>query len=232
MNKYPASIPDEFATIRSLLKSRDSLARYGDGEFKIACGGGCVSQDKNSDLTQRLKSILSDPPAGLTVAIPRIVGRYDLWHAAPKLYEFWNRISRTPDYVALLSDRVRYGSSFITRLDNAPHIHCADYWRAVQKLFDKDDVVVVSGQYKDAVRQIVGMAKSVQHIAVPGRDAWKEYGAIRDQCMRFGSGTTFYLSCGPTATVLAADLCAAGFRALDMGAMHRFWMGGRQGMPS
>ena len=228
MKRYP-HVPDEFTTLQGLLKSGNSLARYGDGEFKIACGTGCVSQGKDSDLTERMRAILRDPPAGLTVAIPRIAGRYDMRLYSPDLHEFWTRISNTRHYIDLLADGVKYGSSFITRVDNAPHINCAQYWDGVQRLFDGCDVVVVSGQFKEATKQILARAKSHEHMAVPARDAFKEYADIKAACMRYGSEKTFYLSCGPTATILAADLCAAGWRALDMGAMHRFWLGGKHG---
>ena len=226
MKRYPA-IEDEFSTMRGLLKSRNSLARYGDGEFKIACGGSCVSQGRNAKLTERLREILRTPQDGLTVAIPRIVGRYDLKYCAPKAYEFWTKVSEEPSFVALLGDEMRYGSSFVTRMDNAPHIHCAEYWKNVQALFAAADVVVVSGQFKQSNEEILKRAVGIKHVEVPGRDAFGEYDAILKKCISFGKEKTFYLSCGPTATVLAADLCAAGYRALDMGAMHRFWMGGR-----
>jgi hypothetical protein len=70
-------------------------------------------------------------------------------------------------------------------------------------------------------------AESVEIITVPPRDAWAGYAGILADCLARAEATTFYLSCGPTATVLAADLCATGRRALDMGAMHRFWRGGK-----
>jgi hypothetical protein len=224
MKTYPANVMEEWQTLRHLLETRKSLARYGDGEFKIAYGGGCVSQVPDAALTARLAEILRTPQPGLLLAIPRIVGRHDM---SPRAAEFWARIASQRAYVDLLGDGIQYGSAFVTRLDNAAHIDADEYWRMVQALFAGDRVVVVAGQYKGATLDILSRATVREVINAPGRDAWAVRDALFERCMAHPVGTTYYLSCGPTATVLAADLCATGRRALDMGAMHRFWKGGK-----
>lgn len=230
MKRYPSKLPDEIATMREIVKTGCSVSRFGDGEFKLAVGGDCVSQHADPELARRLREVLVEDVPGLMVCIPRCVGRWDVAKYDAKRYDFWERCSRRHEWTELLGE-LRYGSSFITRMDMAIHIHCAQYWNMVSSLWAGLDVVCVTGAKLNHESAIFKSAASVDVIHAPHRDAWRERDAIMAECMKRPKDRLFYLSMGATATILASDLCKAGRRALDMGAMSKYFLGGKAGHP-
>jgi hypothetical protein len=116
---YP-KVLGELETMR-LVASGRSIARYGDGELKMAGrSAGIKSQQWHPDLQQRLLDILQDSGDCL-VGIPNI------FSDTPKT-DFW------PKYIwsaELLVDRP-YVSSFITRPDSAPWINTPEYWESAR----------------------------------------------------------------------------------------------------
>jgi hypothetical protein len=221
--KWPA-VMEEFETMRQLIRKGYSLSRYGDGEFKVAAGGDCVSQKADNELARRLREVLRTPVKGLMVGIPRLAGRDAKGYKSKKLYDYWCRLSANQTYIEMLSSDMRYGSSFITRADNAAHIDCYDYWRMAKRLWRDCDVTVVSAEHEQRkIVEVVAEARSVDMIAAPRKSAWNKYDELMEVLKRKDKNTTFYLACGCTATVMAHDLHVAGYRALDMGALNRFF---------
>jgi hypothetical protein len=67
-------------------------------------------------------------------------------------------------------------------------------------------------------------AGRITEIMGPRSDAWSSYGELLEQ---IGRPDRVLISLGPTATVLAVDLCARGVHAIDvghMGAFYRRWV--------
>jgi hypothetical protein len=57
-------------------------------------------------------------------------------------------------------------------------------------------------------------ARSVREIIAPRQHAWAEYESLLE---RIGRPARAILCLGPTATVMASDLCARGVHAIDFG---------------
>lgn len=193
-----------------LIVGGSSIARYGDGEFKMASHqAGIKSQTADAKLSDRLRGILLDSGDCL-VGIPNI--RSD----TPKA-EFWGRHMR---FARLLSDRP-YVSSFITRPDSAPWINTRSFWDRMESLWRGQDVTLVRGSGKSltADRLVEWGAREVTEIiprAVNGRQqhAWGQYDELLE---RIGTPARALLCLGPTATVMAVDLCKKGVHAIDLG---------------
>lgn len=215
MRPYPEVLP-EFKTLQLVVSGR-SLARYGDGEFKLAHhNGGIKSQESSESLSQRLREILIDSGDCLT-GIPNI--RSD----TPKS-DFWGPHMR---YARLLADRP-YVSSFISRPDSAPWINTKKYWALLEQLWIGQDVTVVRGSGKSlAPSDLIG-AREVTDILCRKQHAWQDYGEIID---RIGKPKRALICLGPTATVLAVDLCKKGVHAIDLGHIAIFWRKMRRGEP-
>ena len=64
---------------------------------------------------------------------------------------------------------------------------------------------------------LFGNAGSIQRILAPAENAFSKYPQILDACMEQPEDSLFLLALGPTATVLASDLCKAGRQAVDIG---------------
>lgn len=213
--KYP-SVLSEFETLRLVLEGR-SLARYGDGELKMAeHNAGIKSQVADPRLSQRLREILLDSGACL-VGIPNI--RSD----TPKA-EFWGKFTR---YASLLADRP-YVSSFVTRPDSAPWINVPDYWACLESLWVGQDVTLVRGSTKSLTADDLVGAATITEIIAPRQHAWAEYASLLD---RVGRPARALICLGPTATVMAADLCAKGVHAIDLGHVAMFLRKYRRGEP-
>lgn len=215
---YP-QVLGEFETL-TLVAAGKSLARFGDGEFTLAEGRSIVNQPRGDlSICQRLRGILQGDGDPCLVGIPNIRS------ATPKA-SFWkNYLERG---AALLNPAMSYGSSFISRPDSAPWIDTDQYWAKVESLWAGKDVTLVRGDQpavhpKDPKRLTGGVsllaedlttARSVTEVIGPSVNAWSVYDALLEQ---IGTPRIALLCLGATATVMAADLCAKGVHAIDLG---------------
>jgi hypothetical protein len=195
-----------------------SIARYGDGEFKIAAhNAGIKSQPADAKLSERLQRILIDSGSCM-VGIPNI-------HSATPKAEFWGRHMQ---FCSLLDDTRRYVSSFITRPDSAPWIDEPSYWDRLESLWIGQDVTLVTGSKKSLKAEDLIGAGTVTEIAAPAQGAWFQYDALMK---RIGRPKRAIICLGPTATVMAVDLCARGVHAIDLGHVALFLRKHRRGEP-
>ena len=74
-------------TVEHLVKSEDSLVRFGDGEIKLIAGKEIPFQKPDPALAGRLKDILQTEEAGLSVALPDIFE--DVSAYVEKSQSFW-----------------------------------------------------------------------------------------------------------------------------------------------
>lgn len=208
-------IYDEYQTLQRMMHR--SIARYGDGELKLALGKDCVSQIAHPKLADELKMILIDYETECLVGIPRIIPEV----MPPKSREFWQKIAANPKYNALYTNGIKYGSSFVTRPDNAPHIDTDEYWRMVPYLWDSKDITFVAGSDRSLVLDDFKSAKSVESIVGPRRDAYEYIDQIEKRIVD-AKNHTVILALGATATCLAHRLSNRGFHAIDLGHIGMF----------
>lgn len=214
MEHYP-QVLGEWETLQ-LVAAGHSLARYGDGEFKMCLGHGIKSQEPNAVLKQRLVQILKRSGECL-VGIPNIASK------TPKA-EFWNKQRR---FAGLLADR-SYVSSFITRPDSAPWIDAPAYWDALESLWRGETVTLVRGSGKSLTAEDLEGAGEVTEILAPRQHAFAQYDELLE---RIGTPRRALICLGPTATVMAVDLCARGVHAVDLGHVGMFLRKRRRGEP-
>jgi hypothetical protein len=218
--KYPQII-DEETTLNLMLMGR-SIARFGDGEWRCAVGGGCTSQRPDPKLARELKDVLKYTGDNYIVGLPNPFDK----RGAPR-EESWIRYTQA-EYTNLLRPGP-YHSSFITRPDNAPWIDTPEYWAKVRKLWEKVDVTLVVGAAKDGsgpekksiTTEMIGdSANSVRTIIGPRQHAYAEIDDIEKQ---IGKSPGRVLLClGTAATVLAYRLAKKGIHALDVGHIGMF----------
>jgi hypothetical protein len=203
----------------SLVASGRSIARYGDGELNLCHGRSIPCQAHSPVLQRRLLDILQDSGECL-VGIPNI-------HSATPKAEFWGKYKAS---ARLLAYR-EYGSAFISRPDSAPWIDTPEYWALLESLWKDRDVTLVRGA--DSERglfpsDLVG-ARSVREVLAPRRHAFADYDKLLDL---IGTPDLALLCVGPTATVLAVDLCARGVHAVDIGHVGLFLRKVHRGEPA
>lgn len=219
---YP-TVVNELQTLRAVLAGK-SLARYGDGEFKHCADKKNVSQMHHPRLSARLREILIDSGDCL-VGIP------NLNPEALALMPDEKCATWTPYRYSTLrwlsADRVYY-SAFVTRPDSAPWINTPTYWATLQSLWNNRTVTLVGGSQKSLQPEDLVGARSVRHVVTSRQHAFAESDVLLE---RIGTPDLAILCVGPTATVLAADLCAKGVQAVDLGHVALFLRKYRRGEP-
>lgn len=221
--KYP-SVLSEIETMTAVLCGR-SLARYGDGEFKMASyNAGIKSQVSDPVLSRRLAEILRDPGECL-VGIPNIHEVLNNAMANDQKVEFWAKHLR---FSSLLNPSIQYASSFVSRPDSAPWIDTDAYWAAVESLWVGQDVTVVRGSGKSLAPDDLIGAGQITDVLCRKQHAFQDYDEILD---RIGTPKRALICLGPTATVLAHDLCRRGVHAIDLGHIAMFLRKRRRGDP-
>lgn len=183
-----------------------SLARFGDGELRLAIDGSCSSQKADPKLARELRDILADKSEALLPCIPA-------FEQTPR-EDVWDRYSKPPFKKLYIAES--YGSSFITRPDNAPWIDTPEYWERVRCLWKDRDVILVASNPTLDLHE----AESVIHVQGPAQDAYHEIDKIEEIIGR--PNIPVLLSLGATATVLAARLADKGVHALDLGHIWHF----------
>lgn len=189
--------------------SSESIARFGDGELRLATDGACSSQSADPALASELRAMLASPKNCL-VGIPNAL-------IGPKVAN-WARY--TEDRYTRLYLAPEYASAFITRPDSAPAIDTPEYWAAVEALWIGKDVTLVVGDKKSITSEMLAGAASVREVWGPRQHAYAEIGRIEEEIGR-PSGTVI-LCLGAAATVLAYRLAQKGVHALDLGHIGMF----------
>lgn len=213
---YP-HVLGEVETLREVCAGR-SLARYGDGEFALCRGVGIKCQRADSALQGRLQGIL-EAAGHCLVGIPNI-------HSATPKASYWAKYTAA---AGLLTDR-QYVSSFVSRPDSAPWIDTPAYWQQIESLWRGQSVTLVRGSARSLTAADLVGASHVTEIMAPDQDAWRDHASLVER-VRISPSTRVLLCLGPTATVLAVDLCANGKHAIDLGHLGLFLRKYRRGEP-
>lgn len=203
MSSWPKVFSEDVTL--DLVASGHSIARYGDGEFKLCLGRGIKSQVFDVCLSKRLREILHSSGDCL-VGIPNL-------NVDTK--PFWDEFRR-PAYTSLFAKHRMYVSAFISRPDSAPWIHRPEYFAKVESLWRGRRVVLVRGSGKSLTPSVLASAKEVVEVVCDPQHAWRQVEQLVDQVCKTGIERVL-LCCGPTATVMAVDLCARGRHAIDLG---------------
>jgi hypothetical protein len=210
---YP-TVHDELTTVRMVLDGR-SLARFGDGEVRLAIGGSAVSQKFSKGLRNELRRIAAQSKTKALVGIPNVNSH------TPLFDKCWKNHSQ-PKYRALWNQKAYYCSSFITRPDSAPWINTKEYWTELAGLWVGRAVTLVVGTDATSLTpdNMVGV-NSVRVVTGPRRDAYEDINRIEEEIGIFTQGPVL-MCLGACATVLAERLAKKGLWAVDIGNVGKF----------
>lgn len=211
---YPKVI-GEAETIE-LAHGGQNLARYGDGELKLAAGGHCISQPYDKGIAHELREILKRPADGCLPCIPNVNSK------TPKRKSWLNWT--VPPYLDFYDLNRTYGSSFVTRPDSAPWCDTPEYWERIKDFWRGKDVALMAGTMRSLRPEMLEEAKSVKLIEAPSGQkkdgAYRLVNELEEQAAAFKGPVL--LCVGPTATVLANRLARRGIFAQDLGHIGMF----------
>ena len=201
-------------TLYTVIASNKSLARYGDGEFKIIMGESISFQKYDKNLSDRLKEILKNKNENL------FVGLTDTFGYCPDAYfKRVMTVCRKTLYEYIDFSKTYVNSNLTRQFIFATEEQGKDYYNKIKSLWNEKDIVIVegAGSRLGIGNDLFDNASSVKRIISPIKDAFSNYNEILSVCLKQPEDTLFILALGPTATVLADDLSNAGYRALDAG---------------
>lgn len=201
---------DACETLKYLVESDTSFARFGDGELRLMLRPefNLGFQPNSEALRDRLLTVLTEPQDGLLVGLPQL---FRDAHWSGVWSELWTDVRSHIDM------STRYGNAHVTRPTFFKRFgtDAAKMWSAV---WSDKSVAVIAGEGSRfiPVPELFSSARSITTIEAPARDAFDNIDEITSRALAT-SADIFLIALGPTATILAYELSRNGRRALDVG---------------
>lgn len=212
-------------TLRKIIDNRVSISRYGDGELHVMQGGSIGFCKGNEELSRRLQQVLTEPLPNLLVCIPIMIKTQK--GITQKARKFWRYhfALEYPYWLKFIDGQKIYGNTNCSRFYiGVQNLQFADtvvaLWR---KVWNNKICVIVEGANTrmGMGNDLLRNAKNVQRILCPSTDAFIKYDTIlatvKEIVKKNKGDCVVLMALGPTATVLAYDLCKYGIQAIDCG---------------
>lgn len=210
-------------TVKTLLDTKKSLVRFGDGEIKLIAGREIPFQKPDAVLTARLKEIISGKEEGLLVALPDIFE--DLSAYVSKSQEFWmeHMLFHRKDYERICRKDIVYQNAFFSR----PYIMyrdrsgCSELFSKMKEIWNNQKIVFVEGEisHNGVDVDLFDNVISVERVICPSTQAWNYYEKILETCKKLPKDRLLLVSLGAAGKVLTIDLHKEGYRVLDVGSL-------------
>ena len=217
----PPCIASLEQTLRYIVEHKCSVARFGDAEVKYIMGRPIWYQREIPYLRERMRDILKNHDENIIVCVPGSLA--SLEGLRDHDVHFWREhFSYSRPYWYGNMDRTQlYYEAFISRFylpykDKSKASLYVDLWR---QIWDKRDVIIVEGEKSrlgvgnDLFRNVSG----IKRILAPNLNAFDFYEDLLKEVRMYSTHHLILIALGPTAKVLAQDLCHAGYQAIDVG---------------
>lgn len=209
-------------TIEYILKNKCSVARYGDGEFNLLTDKAIGFQNNDPELVEGLRTVIKNPHSSCFVCIPGLFSYEDEY--TDSAIKFWKRIlvHKRALWYSYCNREYHYGNADMTRF----YITIKDKTRAdtifpmLQKIWEGQDVVIIEGLLSrlGVGTEMFSNTTHIERVLCPPENAYSVYEEIyRYICKNVNKDKLILLAIGPTATVLANQLAADGYWAVDIG---------------
>jgi len=219
---FPKIISNE-DTLDLLINSGKSIVRYGDGEFHMLGKTEDIGfQVINIDLSQRLKEILVSDNPNCIIALP--IGLNAVKGFNPVGEYFWKQfiVFHYRKYIQYFDFKKTYASANVTRpyMDFKDHSSTQKFFDRMKVLWNDKKILIVEGEMSKlgVGNDLFANSKSIHRVITLSQNAYKIYPQLLEACQALVKDYDLILvSLGPTATVLAYDLCDFGTQIIDIG---------------
>jgi len=208
-------------TISHIISQKSSVSRFGDGEMLLIGGEGIRFQRDDDELSKRLAEVLTSDLTNHVVCISDAFVDLDRYNRRAR--RFWRAHFYLYGYLwdNYLKAGKRYGNTFITR----PYIDFLDqrksiYWFSLLKQIWKGrDIIFIEGEKSrlGVGNDLFDNVESIGRILCRSKSAFDQYDVILEEASKLAKNNLILIALGPTATVLAYDLCKLGYQAIDVG---------------
>lgn len=208
MNAYPRVLSEEETLDR--LVAGASIARFGDGELKICCGGATRTHlDPSPKLVDELREILVNPAPRLMPAIPHP-------RAVAKRWASWDGQSR--NWAKLMSSGIEYGSAFVGRPKVAPWVETPEHKARFRDVWRGRPVIAVAPPAHPIARWLAQDATVLEWIECPALEAYSAIDELERRALKHcRPGLVAVICAGPAAKPLANRLAWRGVQSIDLG---------------
>ena len=213
-----ADVIDQIAT------AGKSLARFGDGEFmwlmNIERKG--TFQHADEGLSRRLSEVLGTTDERMIVGVLKVLDDETGYDLDALIYWLPYKVKYYGKIMQYLDAKQTYADSYISR----PYMGYRDKsgaegrFRNIRRIWDGKRVLIVEGEQTrlGVGNDLMDQTLRIGRILCPAENAFDRYDEILQTTTRIARDYDLVLlALGPTATVLAYDLCRAGIQAVDIG---------------
>lgn len=210
--------------LNRIINEGKSLSRFGDGELELMrMRQRPYFQKVDSLLASRLEEVFYSKEKNLLVAVADNFGSLDKYNesGADGIRGYLTKEIRL-DLMKLLDNGREYYDAYVSR----PYLMYKDkgyakkIFRLLRKMWDGRNILLVEGEYMrtGVGNDLFSNANSVKRIICPSVNAFDKYQIIFTAVTQMVQKDDLVMIClGPTATVMAYDVCRAGYQAIDMG---------------
>lgn len=222
---YPDIVSVE-ETLNEIINHGKSIARFGDGEFATIYGRvrHKFQTEQDDRLAARLLDVLASEDDSLMVAIADNYGNLERYsEQAKREIRFYLTRQVRKEHLQILKRDRKYYNAYVTRpyvMYNDSKTDCPqNRFENLKKIWADRKCVFIEGKYTalGVGNDLFSGAESIQRIIGPAENAFHAYDKILESCKNQAKDKLFLLALGPTATVLAYDLCKMGYQAVDIG---------------
>lgn len=208
-------------SIDYLTNNKVSLARFGDGEFKIMHSKKIGFQENNKELANRLKEVLNSTSKDIMICIPgTLIQTNDMVDKSKNYWDSYLKQNRMTWYKDLSLKKLYYNTQ-MTRLyiDYKDKSKVGKRFEKLKSVWSNKDIVIVEGKFSKlgVGNDLFKGVTSISRIICPSKNAFDKYDEILDNVKKVDKSKLILIALGPTATVLAYDLHLLGYQALDIG---------------
>lgn len=219
-------IKNNIETLNKLIEGY-SISRYGDGELSLCYKKrkkGIIYQNFDVELSEKLRNILKSNLEKHLVAIPSSFTKID--NLRKEEAYAWSKyyIQRKKILSKILDKKKIYYDSMISRFyisysnKHENNILLEKFY----ELFYNKNIIIIEGEKTrfGLGNSLLKNTKNISRILLPARDAYNKYNDVfnfvKNEIID-KENLLILIALGPTATVLAYDLCKLGFQAIDIG---------------
>lgn len=220
-------------TIEMLINNSCSISRFGDGEFSLIFGKSLPFQEYSTEISNKLKKVLSSDLKNHLVAIPNVFNGLEEFSTKSKNWWRDYLLANRKKIYKILKKNKTYYDAQITRvyINRKNKESSEDRFNNLKKIWENKKILIVEGELSrfGAGNDLFFKCKEIKRILIPAKNAFDKYDDIINEIESINQSYSFdliLLVAGPTATCMAYDLHIKGLRAIDIGNldMEYEWM--------
>lgn len=208
-------------TIDTILKSKCSVSRFGDGEYKLMSGKDISFQRYSEEIASRLKEVMKNKDENIIVCLPDIFGSLTIYEKEFQNYWRLHTAKSRKGWYSLLEAHKQYYNAFISRcyMGFRNKSLSKNWFEKMRKIWDDRDILIIEGEKSrlGVGNDLFSNAKSIKRILCPPENAFDKYEEIIKEAKKTDKSKLILLALGPAATILAYDLYREGYQAVDIG---------------